>query len=109
MPWKKKSKMRNRMLKVAVINQLVKDLAELQKWLQNVEIISKFAENTGNRFKVRTKLVEILFSYLSGIKLQLPVPKEKKLHLNLMKVLGIFDLYFFISIFFTFISIIFIF
>jgi hypothetical protein len=99
MSWKKKRKMRNKMVKVAVINKPVKDFAELQKWLENIEVISKFVEKTGNRFDVRTKLVETLFNFLSQMKLQLPVPLEKELQLNLMKVLDFFLLYFFISLF----------
>jgi hypothetical protein len=99
MPWRKITKMRIKMLKVAAINQRVKDLAELQKWLENTEVISKFVEKAGNRFNTRTKLDEILFNFLSQIKLQLPVLKEKKLHLNLMKTLSFCLLYFFISIF----------
>jgi uncharacterized membrane protein len=102
MSWKKKPKMKNKKVKVAAINKPVKDLAELQKWRQNIEVISKFIEKTGNRFNVRTKLVEILFSYLFLLKFQLPVPKEKKLHLNLMKILGFCLLYFFIFIFVLF-------
>jgi hypothetical protein len=92
MPSKKKTKMNKKKIK----------LAELQKWLQNIEIITKFVENTGNRYNVRTKLVEIFLIYLSEIKLQLPVPKEKELHLNLMKVLGFCILYFFISFLYFF-------
>jgi hypothetical protein len=99
MSWKKKGKMRNKKLKLAAINKRVKDFAELQKWLENIEVISKFDEKTGNRLNVRTKLFEILFSYLSQIKIQLPVPKEKKLHLYLMKILGFCLLYFFVSLF----------
>jgi hypothetical protein len=98
MPRKKKTKISNKKFKVAVINQPVKDLAELQKWLENIEVISKFVEKIGNRHNVRTKLVEILFSYLSKIKLHISVPKEKEFHLNLMKILGFCLLYFFISI-----------
>jgi hypothetical protein len=78
MSWKKKTKMNKKKVK----------LAELQKYLQNIEVISEFVEKTGNRCNVRTKLVEIFFSYLSEIKLQLPFPGEKELHLNLMKLLG---------------------
>jgi hypothetical protein len=114
MSWKKKTKMSNKKVKVVVINRPAKVtainqpakvlvginpplliLSKLQKWQQNIEVISKFIEKTGNRHNVRTKLFEILFSYLSQIKLQLSVPAENKLHLKLMKVLGFF-LYFYV-------------
>jgi hypothetical protein len=89
MSWKKKT----------IKSKKKVNLAELRKWLQNIEVISKFVEKTGSRHNVRTKLVEILLSYLSNINLRLPVPSEKELHLNLMKVLGFCLVYFFISIF----------
>jgi hypothetical protein len=99
MSWKKKT----------IKNKKKVKLVELRKWLQNIEVISKFVEKTGSRHNVRTKLVDILLSYLSKIKLQLPVPKEKKLHLNLMKVLG-FGFFLFLHFYIcTVISIIFIF
>jgi hypothetical protein len=92
---------------LAIINQPVIDLSKLQKWQQNIEIISKFIEKTPNRHNVRTKLFEILFSYLSQIILQLSVPAKNKLHLKLMKVLGFYILYFFISIFILMFSLLF--
>jgi hypothetical protein len=95
MSWKKKTKKSKKNVR----------LAELQKWQQNIEVVSRFVEKTGNRHIVRTQLVEILLNYLFQIKLHLPVLVEKELHLNLMKVLG----YFFISLFILFISIILIF
>jgi hypothetical protein len=78
MPSKKKTKMNKKKVK----------LAELRKRLQNIEVISKFVKETVSRHNVRTRVDDILFSYLSEIKLQLPVPEKKQLHLNFMKVLG---------------------
>jgi hypothetical protein len=39
MSWKKKSKMRNKKVKVAAINQPLENLVELQECLQNIEVI----------------------------------------------------------------------
>jgi hypothetical protein len=62
-----------------------------------------FLEKSESRFKVRTKLSDILFSYLSKIKLLLPFPAEKQLHLNLMKVLGFcFFIYLFLFLYYNF-------
>jgi hypothetical protein len=89
----------NQVIKVSVFNQPAKDLAELQKFLQNVEVISKFVEKIGDRYEIRMKLDKSLWNYLTEIEFFLPILdkiKFEELYLNLMKVLGYF---FYISIF----------
>jgi hypothetical protein len=86
-------------VKTGVINRSAKDLADLQKLVQNVELISKFVEKTGGRYEIRMKLDKTLWNYLTEIKLVLPILdkiKFKELYLNLMEILGYF---FYISIF----------
>jgi hypothetical protein len=88
--------MGNEEIKVIVIVAPVTNEAELQKILGNIEGISKYAEKLGSRYEIRMKLDKTLSNYLSEIVIPLPLPAEKELHLNLMKILGYF---FYISIF----------
>jgi hypothetical protein len=75
-------------IKLIVLNVLLKDLTELKKIIQNIEVISIFAEKHGNRYKIRNKLDEILSTFLSEIELVFPLPAKKKLHKKLMNIPG---------------------
>jgi hypothetical protein len=92
----------NHPAKAAVINRSEKNLAELQKLLQNVEFISMFVEKTGGRYEIRMKLDKTLWNYLTEIGVVLPILdkiKYKELFLNLMKILGFYLFYFYIYTF----------
>jgi hypothetical protein len=96
MTLKKKIKMSNEEIDVEVIDVIVKNEAELQKIRGNLEGISEFAEKFRGRYEIRMKIDKNLSNYLSQIDIPFPLPAEKELHLNLMKVLGFFS---YISIF----------
>jgi hypothetical protein len=78
---------------VVLIVAPVKNEAELQEIGGNLEGISDFAENLGDRYEIRMKLDKTLWNYLTEIQLVLPILdkiKFKELYLNLMKILGYF-------------------
>jgi hypothetical protein len=80
--------MSNENIKLLIINIFVKNLTESPKYLQNHEVVSIFEEKYESRYKIRNKLYEIFWSYLPDTELRLPLPTQKKLHKNLMNVLG---------------------
>jgi hypothetical protein len=94
------TKITNKNIKVEVIKAPVKDLFEIKEIIQNIVVSLIFVEKSGNRFKTRIKLDEIVLSYLSEIKLLLPVLAKKRLHLKLMNILSFYvpNLYIYIII-----------
>jgi hypothetical protein len=98
MSLKKKVKINGEEVDVVVIEAPVKNKAKLQKVRQNLEGIWEFAEKLGDRYEIRMKLDKTFSNYLTQVKIPLPFPVEKEFHLNLMKVLGFFHLYFYIYI-----------
>jgi hypothetical protein len=83
--------------KVAVIDEIVRNEAEVEKVRENTEGISEFAEKFGDRYEIRLKLDKILWNYLTEIELVLPILdkiKFSELYLNLMKILGFIHFYF---------------
>jgi hypothetical protein len=86
--------MNNQRIKYVNVCIPVKSHVEGEKYRQNNKIASMLEEKYGSRLKIRSKLDKIFSSYLSDIKLLLPLSTQIKLHEKLINLLGFSFLYF---------------
>jgi hypothetical protein len=81
-------KLGNKITQLIIGCALVKYLVRIIKCDANCEVVTTFEKKYESRYKVRVKLNEILFTYLSEINLLLPLLRQKLLQRKMKKVLG---------------------